>query len=105
MEIRYFSLIIGLLFLAIGMLRILPHLVHPPSPGAPEMAMKSGYEFLFGLFPVNVLHNLVHLLIGGGGILAFRAEREARWFAQSLTGIYGVLAVMGLIPFSTPRSA
>lgn len=60
--------------------------------------MKSGYGYLLGLFPINVLHNVVHLLIGGWGILVFRQEWGARRFAQSLTAIYGVLAVMGLIP-------
>jgi len=62
------------------------------------MVVSMGYGFLFGIFPVNILHNLVHLIIGGWGILAYGQDHTARFFSQSLTGIYGVLAVMGLIP-------
>lgn len=98
MEIRYFSLIVGLLFLFIGILGFLPPAVHAPPPDAPEIAMKSGYGYLLGVFPVNALHNLVHLGIGLWGIIVSRHEWGSRRFAQSLTVIYGALAVMGLIP-------
>ncbi|MGH8584872.1 MAG: DUF4383 domain-containing protein [Gammaproteobacteria bacterium] len=60
--------------------------------------MSAGYGYLFGLFPVNVLHNLVHLGIGAWGVASYRKYAAARTFAYGLTIFYGLLAVMGLIP-------
>jgi hypothetical protein len=52
---------------------------------------------LLGLFPVNVVHHLVHLLVGVLGIAAYRAFDSARLYSRGLAIVYGVLAVMGLI--------
>ena len=52
---------------------------------------------MLGLFPVNVVHHLVHLLVGVLGIAAYRAFDSARLYARGLAIVYGVLAVMGLI--------
>jgi hypothetical protein len=50
------------------------------------------------LFPVNWLHNFVHLGIGFWGWTASRSTGSARKFARGLAFLYGGLAVMGLIP-------
>lgn len=60
--------------------------------------MGAGYGYLMGLFPVNVLHNIVHLVIGIWGILAYRSFGASRLFSRALAIIYLLLAVMGLIP-------
>ena len=60
--------------------------------------MTSGYGYLLGLFPINLLHNLVHLAIGVWGVLAYRSFPAARLYARGLAVIYGVLTVFGLIP-------
>lgn len=52
---------------------------------------------LLGLFPVNVLHNLVHLGFGAWGIVAARSFPAARTYARVAGGIYLVLAVLGFI--------
>ncbi len=52
---------------------------------------------LWGLFPVNFLHNLVHLLIGLWGIGASRSAESARGFAALAGAVYLVLAVVGLL--------
>lgn len=52
---------------------------------------------LFGLFPVNALHNVVHLLFGVWGLAASRSFGGARSYAQ-ITGVaYLALAVLGFI--------
>lgn len=56
------------------------------------------YPRLLGLFPVNPVHNVLHLAIGAWGLVAARAHRPARRYAATLAVIYGILAVMGLIP-------
>jgi hypothetical protein len=65
---------------------------------APHLAVDGSYGLLLGLFPVNWIHNLVHLAIGLTGLSASSSTGTARRFARGLTFLYGGLAVMGLIP-------
>jgi hypothetical protein len=74
-----------------------PSLRSLPS-NAPAITVDSGYGYLLGLFPINVLHNIVHLTVGALGIAAYWSFNFARLYAQGLTIFYGALAVMGLIP-------
>jgi hypothetical protein len=50
---------------------------------------------ILGMFPVNLLHNIVHLLFGIWGLAASRSFTGARQFAQIAGVIYLVLAVVG----------
>src|SRR5690606_20313224 len=64
----------------------------------PDLLISAGSGYLFGLFPVNVLHNLVHFLFGVAGLSVFRSLAASRSYLRSVTIIYAVFAVMGLIP-------
>ena len=64
----------------------------------PAVAIDSFYGRALGLFPVNILHNLVHLAIGVWGILGSRSLSGARFFGKGLAVLYGLLAILGLIP-------
>ena len=96
--VRTFALAAGVAYVAAGVLGFVPGITQPPPPGAPDLAVDAGYGALFGLFPINVVHNVVHLAIGLWGLAASRAFRAARQYAGGLAIIYGVLAVMGLVP-------
>lgn len=98
MQTKNFALIIGIIYLAIGILGFVPAFRTIPPSHAPHLAMESSYGYLFGLFPINVFHNVVHIVIGIWGLLAYRSFPRARSYAKSLAVIYGVLAIMGLIP-------
>ena len=50
---------------------------------------------LLGLFPVNALHNIVHLLFGVWGLLAARTVPGAVSFARGAGAIYAVLTICG----------
>ena len=50
-----------------------------------------------GLFPVNVLHNLVHLIFGIWGVVAARSIGGARAYCRIAGVIYLVLVVVGFI--------
>ena len=96
MSVRTFALLFGVIFLAVGALGFVPAAV-TPSPHPPGMTMHQGYGLLLGLFPVNLLHNVVHLLFGAWGVLS-RSAGAARNYFRGLAIIYALLAVMGLIP-------
>jgi uncharacterized protein DUF4383 len=56
---------------------------------------------LLGLFPVNVLHNLVHLAFGVWALVAARTFSGAKTFARVGGVIYLVLAVLAFITPTT----
>ena len=97
--IRYFAIAAGVVYVLVGLMGFVPGLNVPGPPNAPDIAVDSFYGYLLGLFPVNLLHNLVHIAIGTWGIWGYaNGIPGSRLFARGLTVVYGVLAVMGLIP-------
>lgn len=97
MKTRYFALLMGIGFLLIGILGFVPGLLTEPT-GDERLLVEAGHGLLFGLFPVNVLHNVVHLAFGVWGVVVWRTFGASRVYARSVAIIYAVLAVMGLIP-------
>lgn len=98
MTTKNFVLVAGLLYLLVGLLGFFPGLVAPPSADTPHIRVDTGYGYLFGLFPINIVHNLVHLGVGLWGISAYRSMSKSLSFARGLAIFYGALTVMGLIP-------
>lgn len=96
MSTRTFAMIFGIVFVLVGIGGFVPQLVHPAEGGA--LAMDSGHGLLFGLFPVNTLHNIVHLLFGLWGLAASRSLSGSVAYARGVAIIYAVLMVMGFIP-------
>ena len=94
---RKFALIFGLIYLLVGILGFVPAAVHPPEMSG-ELVVDEGHGRLLGIFPINWLHNIVHLAIGLWGLLASRSFGGAVSFARGIAIFYGLLAVLGLIP-------
>jgi len=98
MSIRNFALIYGAVFLLVGILGFVPG-INQMHPGDPSLVLNGyGTGHLLGLFHVNLLHNLVHILFGIWGLAVFRNYDQARLYARGVAIIYLVLAVGGLIP-------
>lgn len=95
---RYFSLIVGILFVLAGVGGFLPVITQPPPANAMPLHMTTSYGYLLGLFPINILHNLFHFTVGILGVLAYRQYSTARLFAQGLAITLGILTVIGLSP-------
>ncbi|MGH7230389.1 MAG: DUF4383 domain-containing protein [Nitrospiraceae bacterium] len=99
MTTRNFVLTIGIFYLLIGLLGFFPAAVSAPPPGAASVTTIDSVDgYLLGLFPVNALHRLVHLMIGIWGIGVYRSLPKSITFSRGLAIIFGALAVMGLIP-------
>ncbi|GHO93408.1 membrane protein [Reticulibacter mediterranei] len=80
---KTFAFAVGIVFVLVGILGFIPALV----PGGA----------LLGIFAVNVLHSVVHLLIGILGIAAAYTGL-ARRYNQVIGAIYLLLGVLGFIP-------
>jgi hypothetical protein len=98
MRTSTFALIFGIAYLAAGILGLIPAMLTPPPADAPPTTFTLMYGYLLGLFPVNLLHTLVHLVIGAWGISAWSGRSSSMSFARSLAVLYGALALMGLLP-------
>lgn len=98
MKSNSFALIIGIAYLAAGLLGLVPAMLVPPPADAPATNFTLMYGYLLGLFPVNILHSGVHLAIGAWGLAAWSGRTSSVTFARSLAVIYGALAVMGMLP-------
>jgi len=99
MRIRTFALIYGIVFLVVGLAGFVPGLVTPLNPQDPNLAVTAGAGRLFGLFPVNVLHNIVHIAFGIWGLAAWRGGVNASvLYARGVAVIYALFVVMGIVP-------
>lgn len=98
MNTRTFALIWGIGFLLAGASGFIPGLWHPAPASYPPLAVDSFYGDALGLFPVNILHNIVHLLFGVWGLLAYKSLGAAKTYAKVVAVAYALLIVMGLIP-------
>jgi hypothetical protein len=96
--IKTFALVFGAIYLLVGILGFIPGLNDHNHADMPPLTIDSFYGRLLGLFPVNLVHNAVHILIGIWGLLSAKSVGAARLFGKGLAIVYGLLTVLGLIP-------
>ena len=96
MSVRTFAIVFGVVFLLAGVSGFIPGL--SPEHAHPGMVVTSDSRLAVGLFPVNVLHDLVHLAFGVWGVLAARSVGGSLVYAKGVAVIYALLAVLGLFP-------
>lgn len=96
--LRETALVLGIAFTAAGIAGFLPAFMHPVPHEAPALGVSAAYGYLLGLFPVNVVHSLFHLIVGIGGIAAYLKARLARPYLRGFAIALAALTVMGLLP-------
>ena len=88
--VRRVAMVFGIVFLLMGILGLV-------STGGMSMEADPTPAALLGLFPINLLHNIVHLVFGVWGLLASRSFVGAKLYAQIGGVFYLVLALCGLV--------
>ena len=96
MNIHLFARVFGAVFLIVGIGGFIPGLTQPHDHPGLTVEAASGMEL--GLFPVNVLHNLVHIAFGVWGLAAAGRFDAARLYARVVAISYALLTVLGLVP-------
>lgn len=104
---RYCALIVGMLFLILGLAGFIPALVTLPGTDASYVpfdaspsAYAKGFGYVFGLFPTNFLHNLVRCAVGVWGIASYNSYSSSRLFNRAFAVSYALIAIMGLLPIT-----
>ena len=82
--------VFGVIFIVVALLGFI-------TPGGMSMAMDTASGLLLGIFPVNLLHNIVHLLFGAWGLAAARSWSGSKSYFTIAGAIYAVLTVVGFL--------
>ncbi len=89
------ALAVGAVFLLVGILGFIPGIT--TNYGDMTFVGHDSEAKLLGLFQVNVLHNIVHLLFGVAGLVLARAWESSRLFLIGGGAVYLVLWLYGLV--------
>ncbi len=95
---KRFAIVAGIAYLLIGIAGFFPSLLLAPDADH-KLTVRALHGALFGLFPVNLVHTLLHLAVGAWGVLAARVSNPASvTYARGMAVIFAALAIMGLFP-------
>lgn len=92
--VKRIAMLFGIVFIVVGILGLV-------APGGMQMGDVNNPAKFLGLFPINLLHNVVHLLFGVWGLAAARSFRGAVTYAKVGGVIYLLLAVLGVVAPTT----
>lgn len=82
--LKTYALWFGIVFLVVGVLGF----IGPLAPGG----------MLLGIFHVDALHNIVHLVSGAAALAVSAAgERASRMYFQIFGVVYGLVALLGFV--------
>jgi hypothetical protein len=84
------ALVFGAVYLIVGIIGFF-------WTGLDNFAGNSQHEMLLGLFMINPLHNIAHVLVGVVGLALSRTLAGARTYGWLLAVLYAALFVYGLI--------
>lgn len=92
--VRIVTLVFGVVYVLVG---ILGFLGDPLVTDAGHADMESASGDLLGIFPINALHNVVHLLIGAALLYGSTEHGRAVLVARIVGGVYAVVGLLGLV--------
>jgi hypothetical protein len=90
--IQKLAAVFGVVFILVAIIGFIAPGGMAMQPTDPATAAKA-----LGMFPVNVLHNVVHLLFGIWGLAASRSWGGSKSFFTIAGGIYLVLTIVGFL--------
>jgi len=88
--VKRLTMLFGAVFIVVGVLGF-------TVAGGMQMGDPASAPKLLGLFPVNLLHNVVHIAIGVWGLAAGRAYSTAVAYCKLVGFVYLALAALGFV--------
>jgi Domain of unknown function (DUF4383) len=92
--------VLGLLFLIAGVAGLLPWIAPGAALDAPVVTLDIAYRMLLWVFPVNVAHDVLHLLFGIWGVVASLRFKSSILYCRSVAWIYLLVVILGIIPIT-----
>jgi hypothetical protein len=86
---RMLTMVLGVVYIAIGVLGFVPGITQPGE--AP------GQGLLLGIFAVNTIHNIAHLVLGAWMVWASSSRENLRTSGRILAAVFVVLAIGSFI--------
>ncbi len=99
MTARTFAALCGALYIALGIAGFVPALWERPAGGGP-LSVQVFYASLFGIFFVNIILSMMHLVIGLWAAMSANNKYSALIFARGGTIVFLLMGVAGLIPIT-----
>lgn len=90
---RTVAAVLGVVYLLIGVLGFIPAL----APGGAPAGMESASGSLLGIFPINAVHNIVHLAIGAALLYGATGRDAAVMVLKVIGGAYVLFGVLGIV--------
>ncbi|HSV13708.1 MAG TPA: DUF4383 domain-containing protein [Tepidisphaeraceae bacterium] len=98
---RLVTFFVGLLLLGLGICGLIHPLLqspHPEQAEAQHMMVSVNYGFLFGVFAMNIVSDIVFIVLGVAGIVAAYTASISRVYERSLCILSVVFMLMGFMP-------
>ena len=92
--VQRIAMIFGVVFLLVAILGFV-------TTGSTMEASMDTAPRLLGIFPVNMLHNIVHALFGVWGLAASRSFGGSRMYGRAGAVIYGLLVPLAFVSPTT----
>jgi hypothetical protein len=93
--LRIITSVFGAAFIVLGVLGFVPNLI----------TEADGLKYLFNLFVVEILHQILYIVSGVVALLAASSQRYSRWYLQIFGIAYAVIALAGLVQGDTVLGA
>ena len=104
MTARTFAALCGTLYLALGIMGFVPALWERP-PSGPALAVRVFHASVLGLFAVNILLSMIHLVIGLWAVMAANNRYSALTFTRAGALMFAVFAGAGFTPLAAVNTA
>jgi hypothetical protein len=88
--VKRITMLFGAVFVVVGVFGFMV-------PGGMQMGDPANAPKLLGMFPVNLLHNIVHIALGVWGLAAGRAFSSAVVYCKLVGFVYLALAALGFV--------
>ncbi|HKX72452.1 MAG TPA: DUF4383 domain-containing protein [Candidatus Saccharimonadales bacterium] len=93
--LRIITAVFGAAFIVLGVLGFVPGLI----------TEADGLKYLFNLFVVEILHQVLYIVSGVVALLAASSQRYSHWYLQIFGIAYAVIALAGLVQGDTVLGA
>ena len=103
MTARTYCALCGVLYIALGVAGFVPPL-WDRAPSGPPLTIRVFHASLFGVFTINIILSMMHLVIGLWAAMSANNRYSSLVFARAGAILFVVMGVVGLIPIDDVRT-